>query len=67
MDWRAALSGYRGESGHLLITGEPGSGKTTLMRQLAKEWAEGRLLQCCRILFLVDLDELEKKEYHFTQ
>ena len=61
-DWRAALSGYRGESGRLVITGEPGSGKTTLLRQLAKEWAIGRLLQCCKILFLIDLDELEKNK-----
>ena len=35
----------------LLITGRPGSGKTTLLRQLAKEWAEGKALQGCEILF----------------
>ena len=45
----------------VLITGSPGAGKTTLLRQLAKEWAEGRSLQSCQILFLVHLDHLSKK------
>ena len=45
----------------VLITGSPGAGKTTLLRQLAKEWAEGRSLQSCQILFLVHLDNLSKK------
>ena len=37
----------------LLITGRPGAGKTTLLRYLAKEWAEGKALQLCEILFLI--------------
>ena len=44
----------------LIITGHPGAGKTTLMRYLAKEWANGRRLQSCRILFLIHLDTLPK-------
>ena len=46
----------------MIITGEPGSGKTTLMRYLAKEWAEGRILQFCQIVLLVHLGTC-KKEY----
>ena len=44
----------------LVITGHPGVGKTTLMRYLAKEWANGRRLQSCQILFLIHLDALPK-------
>ena len=40
-----------------LISGHPGAGKTTLMRHLAKKWAEGEALQSCQILFLIHLDE----------
>ena len=46
----------------MVITGDPGSGKTTLMRYLAREWAEGKVLQSCQILFLIYLGE-SKKEY----
>ena len=45
----------------ILISGHPGAGKTTLMRYLAKEWAEGRALQSCQILFLFHLDGLSKE------
>ena len=44
----------------VLITGHPGAGKTTLLRHLAKEWAEGRALRSCQILFLIHLDRLSK-------
>ena len=45
----------------VLITGKPGAGKTTLMRYLAKEWAEGRALQSCQILFLIRLGHLQMR------
>ena len=45
----------------VLITGKPGAGKTTLMRYLAKEWAEGRTLQSCQILFLIRLGHLQRR------
>ena len=44
----------------LIITGHPGAGKTTLMRHLAKQWANGSVLQSCQILFLIHLDTLPK-------
>ena len=44
------------------ISGHPGAGKTTLMRHLAKEWAEGRALIACEILFLIHLDRLSTTE-----
>ena len=55
------LSNYTGESGRLIITGQPGSGKSTLLRHLAMEWAESRTLQSCQILFLIELGELDGK------
>ena len=41
----------------ILITGQPGAGKTTLMRYLAKMWALGSILEPCEILFYLTLDD----------
>ena len=43
----------------LLITGQPGAGKTTYMRYLAKKWAEYKAFNYCEILLLIDLEELK--------
>ena len=45
----------------LLMTGLPGAGKTTLVRRLAKEWATGRVLQSCEVLFLIYLGRLKRR------
>ena len=50
-----------GKLHRLLITGRPGAGKTTLMKHVAKEWAEGKTLQSCQILFLIYLGSLNNK------
>ena len=54
------LCEHSSQPGRLLITGQPGSGKTTLMRYLAKEWAIGRALRSCQILFLIYLGSLKQ-------
>ena len=44
----------------LLITGQPGAGKTTYIRHLAKKWAKYKTLQFCEILFLINLSEVKQ-------
>ena len=53
----------------IMISGLPGAGKTTLMRHIAKEWAEGRSLQACEMLILIHLDRLatEQKPQSLSQ
>ena len=53
------IQNYSGKTGRLIVTGLPGSGKTTLLRHLAKEWANGRALKSCQILFLISLGSLD--------
>ena len=43
----------------ILITGQPGAGKTSLMRYLAKLWANGVIFKACQILFLIPLKDGE--------
>ena len=45
-----------GSGARLLIEGHPGSGKTTLVHKVSKDWAKGKLkLNNVRLLFLVNL------------
>ena len=60
MQLRGIRTDQPGRLERVLITGHPGAGKTTLMRYLAKEWANGRRLQSCKILFLIQLGDLSK-------
>ncbi len=46
----------------LLLEGRPGSGKTTLVRKVSKDWAEGKpFLKGAELVFLVSLRLLSKK------
>ena len=43
------------EGSRILIEGQPGVGKTTLLRHIAKQWAEGEYLQNIPLVVLVPL------------
>ena len=45
----------------ILFEGRPGSGKTTLMIKVSRDWAEGKLLQS-KLVFLIQLRQLYGKE-----
>ena len=46
----------------LMITGQPGVGKSRLMLHFAKEWANGNALQSCQILFLLELSSIRSEK-----
>lgn len=54
-------------SKHLHITGLFGAGKTTLMRYIAKMWAEGRVLHHCEVLFLINEHQEDKVNLDIQQ
>ena len=44
----------------VLVTGQPGTGKTTILRYLSKMWAAGRALSECEIVLFIPLHDREK-------
>ena len=45
----------------ILILGRPGSGKTTLVRKVVKDWARGRVLQEANLVFVIALRSLNSR------
>ena len=45
----------------VLILGRPGSGKTTLVRKVIKDWARGRVLQEANLVFVIALRSLNSR------
>ena len=42
----------------ILMEGRPGVGKTTMLRHIAKQWAEGKLLQSFQFVILIRLGDI---------
>ena len=45
----------------ILILGRPGSGKTTLVHRIIKDWARGRVLQEANLVFVIALRSLNSR------
>ena len=59
--YKKALNTYK-EGALVLIEGRPGSGKTTLVHKLARDWAEGKILDGAEMVFQIFLQVLRKDE-----
>ncbi len=48
----------------IMLEGRPGSGKTTLVHKIVKDWANGKILLGAQLVFLVVLRELNNSQAH---
>ncbi len=48
----------------IMLEGRPGSGKTTLVHKIVKDWANGKTLLGAQLVFLVVLRELNNSQVH---
>ena len=55
------------EISRILLTGDPGTGKTTLSKQLAYQWSQGQWGQEFHTLYLLPVRSLQQSEYDGTR
>lgn len=61
IEYKDAFKEYK-SSELIMIEGRPGSGKTTLIHKITKDWAHGKALIGAKLVVLVVLRELNKKK-----
>ena len=57
------LEPLENSNGSILIEGAPGLGKTTLMKQIAYEWANEKILVASQLVFLIPLRDPKVQEF----
>ena len=57
IEYKEAFGEYRSRE-LILVEGRPGSGKTTLVHKIIRDWSEGEVLTKAKLVFLVTLRDL---------
>ena len=57
IEYKEAFGEYRSRE-LILLEGRPGSGKTTLVHQIIRDWTEGEVLTKAKLVFLITLRDL---------